>query len=223
MPLQVRGDERVAYIGKTGSGKTFAAAAIVSPLPRLMVLDPKGTLKGKWGLRDWTATEARALKRGEPVRVRIPAPLDGDWEPYFKAAYEAGSVCVYIDEVYGVVPPGHNPSPYFTALYTRGRELGIGVHAATQRPSKIPLFVLSEAEWTLCFRLQLLHDRKRMQEVIGSIPDVSPEDPHGFYLYHASWDDARYYRRLQVADTNPATGPEPSFWQRLGAFFTDGR
>lgn len=199
MALVVRGDERVAYVGKTGSGKTFAAERVTGPLPRLVVLDPKGMLAGKWNLRDWDNKEAKKLQRGEPCRIRVPAPYGGDWEPYMDAVYRAGRVCLYIDEVYGVVPPGHNPSPSFTACYTRGRELGIGVHAATQRPSKIPLFVLSEAEWTFCFRLKLKIDRKRMEETIGIIPDVPARDEHGFYLSHASWMQARYYQKLRVS------------------------
>lgn len=194
--MEIRGDERVTFVGKTGSGKTYAAESLLRSIPRLMVLDPKGMLRGKWGLADWSAKTAKALRKGESVRVRVPAPLDNEWEPYLKAAYEAGGLTLYIDEVYGVIPPGKAPSPYFTALYTRGRELNIGVWAATQRPSRIPMFVLSEAEWSFVFRLLLKKDRERMFETIGIIPNVPPKDRHGFWLYHASWDAATYYTKV---------------------------
>lgn len=194
--MMVRGDERVAFVGKTSSGKTFAAEALANPLPRMVVLDPKGMLRNQWGLTDWDGNQAKLLAKGKPCRIRVPAPFDGDWEPYLKASYFAGGVTVYIDEVYGVVPPGRNPSEYLTALYTRGRELGIGVWAATQRPSKIPLFVLSEAEWSFVFRLLLLKDRQRMQETIGRIPEVPAKDDHGFWLYHSSWNSPIYYPKI---------------------------
>ena len=199
-PLRVLGSERVALVGKTGSGKTYLAGRLTAALPRLVVLDPKGTLKGKWRLADWSDSRERQLRRGDPVRVRVPAPLDGDWEPYLWAAYEAGNCTVYVDEVYGVVPAGSRTPAALTALYTRGRELGIGTWAATQRPSWVPLFVLSEAEWLAQFRLSLDADRKRMAGLMGAGAALdNPPDKYGFYLFNQSWHRPAYFSKVSLA------------------------
>jgi hypothetical protein len=141
------------------------------------------------------ASSRRALRRGEPVRVRIAAPIGDDWEPLLAEVYAAGNVTIYIDEVYGVCHRGQ-AGPWLTALYTRGRELGIGVWAATQRPSWIPLFVLSESEWLLTFRLQLEADQRRVAQMMGE--DAYAElRGHSFLLYNSEWERPVYRRSIK--------------------------
>ena len=186
---------RVALCGKTGSGKTFLVRALLSTVQRVVVADPKGTLTS-WGLTDWNGNP-KALKQ-DMYRLRIPAPLDGDWEPYCAAIYQQGDVLLYIDEMYGVVPPGKRLPPYLNALYTRGRELGIGVWAATQRPAWVPLVMLSEAEWIVTFRLQLESDRQRIAAIVGEKVLARVPDKYGFWLYNAEWDNPVYCKQLHV-------------------------
>lgn len=193
--IALKTDERVAIVGRTGAGKTYLAERLVRGLSRLVVIDPKGTL-ASWGLDDWSTTVRRELRRGEPVRARVVYPLDGDFEPVLAEIYEAGNITVYIDEVYGIVPPGSRPGPYFTALYTRGRELGIGVWAATQRPTWVPLFVLSEADWLFVFKLQLDEDRRRLAEILGGDVLRPITDRHGMWIYNVHWDRPRYVKQL---------------------------
>jgi hypothetical protein len=107
---------------------------------------------------------------------------------------------MYTDELYGVCPMGKVPDPLLTAIYTRGREFGVSAWGATQRPSWIPLFTLSECEWFFSFRLLLDKDRKKMSEMIGVVPSVPPSDTHGFFLYNSAWNQARYYRSLQARE-----------------------
>src|SRR5688572_32003640 len=120
--LEIWANERTALVGKTGSGKTFLAQWLLRPIHRLIVLDPKSTLdRPEWNLEDWNEETVKKMLNGEPGRVRVKPPLNGDWTPFLKAAYEMGNVTVYIDEVYGVVDPGSKPPRMLTALYTRGR------------------------------------------------------------------------------------------------------
>lgn len=201
MELEIRASERVALVGKTGSGKTTLALYLTKSLSRLVVFDPKGTLwVPEWRLEDWSKEGLQRLAEGESVRLRIPAPLNNNWEPYFTEIFSIGNCVVYIDEVYGIVPPGAKPGAMFTAMYTRGRELNIGVIAATQRPTWVPLFVLSEAEWLFVFRLQLQADRNRMAEIGGPelqepIPAI---DEYGFYVYNSLWNEPIYLRGLSI-------------------------
>jgi hypothetical protein len=199
-PLQIKSNDRIALVGATGSGKTFFAARLLAHTSRLVVIDPKNTLRGKWGLGEWTRKSERALISGDPVRVRFSPEPGGEWryDRIIERVYMAGGCSLYIDEVYGVVQPGKKPPPYFTAVYTRGRELGIGVIAATQRPAWVPLFILSEANWFVAFRLMMEEDRKRMAGFMGRGVLQPIEDEHGFYIYSAAWrhPTARYFRSI---------------------------
>lgn len=199
----IRSNERVALLGKTGSGKTFAAHQLTRSLPRLVALDPKGTLGAaqEWGLTDWNERIARDYARGKPARIRVlpPGPDDDPytyWLPFLRWFYESGNGTLYIDEIYGVTPPGRQPSPELTAIYTRGRELGLGCFAASQRPSWVPLFMLSEAEWILTFRLLLEEDRRRMAAICGPALLEPVRDPYGYYLFNTQWDTPVYSRGI---------------------------
>ena len=197
---QIATNERAVFVGKTGSGKTYLARALAEGVERLVVFDPKGTLwKPDWALVDWSDAGEKLLRKQQPCRLRVPAPLRGQppWEYYMGLVWEAGDCLTYIDEVYGVALPGRPPSPELSALYTRGRERGVGTWGATQRPAWVPLFVISEAEWAFCFKLQLEDDRVAMVKRTGApefaIP-VPAADRYGFRFYNAQWEHARYSR-----------------------------
>lgn len=203
--LEIDPAHRVAFVGKTGSGKTTLARQLVAGLDRVIVIDPKGSLYGQWDLEEWSDRETvKRLDKGEPVRVRVPVPVTDDvqeaLEPVFYVAYAVGGVTVYIDELYGVLSEGKRPGKYFRALYTRGREFGIGVWAAVQRPTWVPLFTLSEAEWSFTFRLQMKEDRKRMAAIVGPELEqpIPSEDPYGFWMYFANWESPVYCPGLDL-------------------------
>jgi hypothetical protein len=207
--ITLRSHERVFLCGRTGSGKTFAAYHILKPLPRLIVLDPKGTL-GTWGLRPWDREARRLLKRGEPVRARVTVEFGTDpseiWQQAYQEIYAAGNATMYIDEVYGVVDPGSKASPELTGLITRGRELRIGVFGCSQRPSWVPLFLMTEAQHFFMFSLHLMEDKRRMAEFMG--PEVMEpiRDEHGVYYSYATWERPLYIERLPFSGNGLAKG-----------------
>ena len=198
--LVIKSNERIALVGKTGSGKTYMARQLTIGLTRLVVLDPKGTIglatgRDGWNVEDWSRAGAKRLADGAPVRLRVPGPGPDDpdpfgyWMPFLRELFNAGDCALYIDEMFAVNRPGTFPSAELMALYTRGRELGIGVFAATQRPSLVPLVMLSECEWLFTFRLLLEQDRKRMAEICGTavLAPVPPDQLHGYWLYNTAW------------------------------------
>lgn len=212
MRIEIASNERVFTAGKTGSGKTYLNRELCRGVSRLVVLDPKGTLRDTddkpadelWHLEEWSERARKKLDEGKPVRVRVPAPLrqgnrGGSWDNVLWSIYDAGNCILEIDEMYGVVPPGgHGLPDSLNAIYTRGRELGIGVYACTQRPVWVPLQAKSEADWFFCFRLMLADDRRSMSEIMG--PDVMypiPEtDEHGFWTFNAAWNAPQYTSEL---------------------------
>lgn len=200
--IRIRSDERVFLCGKTGSGKTFAARHICAPLRRLVVLDPKARIdEAEWSVAPWDREARMLLRNGEPIRALVRAPIgpgaDDEWERAYREVLNAGNVTIYIDEVYGVIETG-KPSPYLTALWTRGRELGIGAVAASQRPSWIPRVLMSEAEHYFAFRLSLMDDRRTLAEIMG--PEVLDPilDEHGFYYSRTEWDAPLYFQSLPL-------------------------
>jgi DNA helicase HerA-like ATPase len=199
--MQIRANERVLFAGRTGSGKTFLARQLLAASRRLVVIDAKGTLN------DWNATEPDSLAwyrflRGGEGRLRILPPITDDpagwYEKLFEELYEAGTLTLYIDEAYAVVPPGTRAGKWLNALYTRGRERGIGVWAATQRPAWIPLFMISEADWVFAFRLSLVEDRQRLAAIAGEKLLEPPRSEHGFWMYHVSMDDPALFGSVEA-------------------------
>lgn len=206
--IEVRSSDRASIVGMTGSGKTFLAGYLLRTARRLVVIDPKGTLRGRWRLEEWSEATRKRLLDGEPVRIRLARPVTRGpsrigpgqtiWDDYLWDIYDAGNVLVYIDEMYGVTPVGGRIPEPLQAIYTRGRELGIGAISASQRPSWVPLEILSESTWFFCFRLQLEDDRRRMAglmgaEVLEPIPDL-----YGFWTYQAGWPYPVYTEQLEV-------------------------
>lgn len=202
--IAVNGNDRIAIFGQTGSGKTFFARHLLRGVKRLVVLDPKGTLGGAsgWRLAEWSAATRRKLLKGQPVRVRVPYPLDGNWDDVLWDVYNAGNVVLYVDEMYGVVPIGKRAPIPLNAIYTRGRELGIGVTAVSQRPAWIPREMVSESSWIFAFRLLQLEDRIRLKSIMGDAALEPIRDRYGFLTYNAEWEAPVYTAQLVVRGRN---------------------
>lgn len=200
-PIIVKDNQRVAYIGKTGSGKTTLARFVTAPLPRLIVLDGKGSLGGSdWNLSQSRATK-RSLERGDNGRLRVTGVTWSDWQPSLDMAWSIGNVVVYIDEMLLVAPS--KPPVQLARLYQIGREKGIGVQASTQRPRNVPAIMLSEAEWIFLFRVSRADDRKAVSD-FGDENEVMRRpihDEHGFYAFNAQWRAPVYYKRFSVRDS----------------------
>jgi hypothetical protein len=214
-PLAIHPSERVAFVGKTQSGKTHVAGVLLLPVRRAIVVDAKGYLSDEarargdkngplfsWHLTEWDSREGakvrKEMERGGPGRLRCPAPISGDFEGLFRWAYHLEDVCVYLDELYGVTE-GPRPGKWLRALYTRGAERRIGVWVAFQRPRDIPKIALTEAEWRFMFQLPDPDDREFMRRQMGGDEAVlEPLDERQFYLYQNGWDYARYYSQIST-------------------------
>jgi DNA helicase HerA-like ATPase len=193
-PLQIklRANERVLIAGKTGSGKTYAARQLLSGVRRLVVIDSKATLTD-WNLHEPQAWDWYQFGKGKPGRFRILAPIVDNpelwYETLFERLYYIGDLTLYIDEAYQVTSSSQ-PQKWLRALYTRGRELGIGVWASTQRPASIPVILISEAETILTFRLNWPDDRKRLAGVVGPEVVNPVKEKYAFWVYRAEDDRA---------------------------------
>lgn len=203
--IPIKSNERVALVGMTGSGKTYFARAFLAHAPRLIVVDPKGTQYNHlWNTVPYSNEAINILKQTDDngryigkARIRINAPVNREeWELYFSILYTLRNVTIYIDELYGVTPP--IAGQWLQALYTRGRELGIGVWASMQRPVFVPKFVFSEADWKILFRLELDDDREYMaRNVFGPIAKNELYN-HQFLIKKSGERETKKYERLDI-------------------------
>lgn len=170
--LAPRLTDRALFVGQTGSGKTTLARKLLelraSEGRHIAVLDPKGTL-------NWPEYQ---LHRRLSTLVKATAPLlmyRPTWEEiesgeaaegFFKWAYLREHTTVYVDEVYAVTN-GDTLPRYYLAGLTRGREKGVEMWSATQRPMRIPQVVMSEAEHTYAFHLKMPQDRAKVESMTG--------------------------------------------------------
>lgn len=204
-PIAIAGNDRAFFCGQTGSGKTYLAMHLLAPLPRVVCVDLKGSetiAAFPWDDPADSKASLRALANGREARVRVRTAEDA--MIFMQAAYESGGCIVYIDEVYALIPQGAKTPDVITAIWTRGRELGVGGWAATQRPTWLPLWLVSEATWTFAFRLRMAEDRARMAAYMGEEVTEPIYDAHGFYVSREDWRTPQYYKRFE-GDFAPVT------------------
>lgn len=193
--LQIKPGERALFVGRTGSGKTTGMlyyAQHCQPLC-ILILDSKNDVAFDdvphscilSGLdSDWL-TPLTALSDISIVIVRpkpeeyAPVSLDN----FLYNIYETTTnVCVCIDELYMVHRAGR-AGRGLIALLTRGRSAHITVLSATQRPTWLSLFCLSETDYYMIYRLKLTKDIQRMQELTHEDNDLCPLDNFGYWCY----------------------------------------
>lgn len=195
-------NQRVFVAGQTGSGKTFFCKYALKDVRRLIVFDAKGTLND-WNLSDNINDLEKLKDIKNSVRLRIRIPI-GDLKEiahvingYLETIYRYGNVVVYFDEIFSIATAVNYP-PYLIALYTRGRELGIGIWTVAQRPFNIPQFAFSEADWFVMFKLMMDKDKDRMSETMGKTVKKHELKSYEFFIYNTKWDKPEL-KKLKVA------------------------
>lgn len=187
--LSVRKNDRAVVLGATGSGKTFLVRYLLNdPIkPYSVVYDAKisDSISG-WNEQTFisdfdelTESEARRIVYRPNYREAVDSVAQ---DRFFEWVYLRKHTRLFVDEAYAVTG-GSNPSFHFQACLTRGRERGISTIVATQRPHRIPLVTLSEAEHYYIFRLQLLKDRQRVEELTG-ITSEAQTDLEEFQFFY---------------------------------------
>lgn len=176
--------DRAAFIGQTGSGKTTLARVILERREWCVVYDPKGLIawpgwqqvKGLEQLRD--SRSPRIVYKPSYAELRDPDDVDR----FFRWIYDRRHTTLYVDEVYAICNGPEYPWHYGACL-TRGRERGVSVFTATQRPASIPMVCLSESEYYYVFFLKLDQDRERVEKLTGIDRDsIKALRKHRFYF-----------------------------------------
>lgn len=182
--------------GQTGTGKTFLAKYLLPEAGLLCVVDPKRKF-------DYPNLEifndVGQIYRRKPQRfIYRPHPTDLSnlraYDDVYRFCYDRGDFFVYTDELVGVLKKQQFPD-YLQACYCMGREVGITNLATSQRPARIPLFLISECEQFYAFTLSRKDDIMRIQEMVPGYETPLP-DKHTF-VYRNLYDDRETYIKLE--------------------------
>lgn len=200
--------EHVFIAGRTGTGKTYLTRKYLAGYERVWVLDTKGTLEWREVPKDQQVTITRLVDLkavNVPKVIYKPEPeemLEEFYNAFFKAAYFARNLIVWIDEAMSVCPSPHKIPEYYKAILTRGRELKVSAWSLTQRPTGIPQIIISESTHIFAFDLNMPQDRAKIAEVSGATefyakPSSKSKTRYGFWYYNVSWESAKLARLVE--------------------------
>lgn len=185
-----KSDERVVFIGPTGSGKTWLAQRILSKYQQVVVIDGKHDHRtwGKWE-RNKAVLKADSLKSLErsmnemkeqggavlyrPPTAHLRAANVEALDQVFELAFNRGRTIVYIDDL---VLLARNSAafaklPSYQDCVTCGRSKGVAIWSSIQRPARVPLIAMTESEHQFAFYLRNGDDRDVVKAVMGDDPE----------------------------------------------------
>lgn len=179
--------QRTLIVGRTGSGKTYAALFLLS----LMDFDEKPWIildyKGESNIAQIPGAEIIPLTENvfslEPGIYIIKPQLfqEGAVEKLLWNIWGRENIGLFIDEGY-MIPKS---SDAFRAILTQGRSKNISVILLTQRPVEIDRFAISEADFFQIFHLNDKKDRARVMEYVP----YHFEKEEKLQKYHSLWYD----------------------------------
>lgn len=174
-PYELRENDRLAVVGKTGSGKTAAVKNLVlDGVPNWLFLDVKGGESDGLGVPvlEEIGQVKNALFAEDPderlsrFAFRPQRPDLDTLDQVCQLCYERKGIHLVADEL-KTLYHGSSLTKHHNLIMTNGRSRGVGMTATTQRPKRIPIESLSEAEHLFGFKLKIGDDRDRMAQIVG--------------------------------------------------------
>jgi len=195
-PYTIRSNDRVFIVGKTSSGKSYAAQHLIwEELSDVVYYDMTGEESSKLAapvLTELQQVERALYAEGEDHLTKFvyspEVPTLGGFERLCELVYEHRNLHLIADELMQVYRQDNSVKPttdHHLKILTNGRKVGVGMTGATQRPVNVPLETISESEHVLTFRLKLPKDRDRMADICGpTVQDADELDRHHYYYDH---------------------------------------
>lgn len=169
--LAVRSDQRVGFIGRTGSGKTFLASSLLAPQPRVLVVDDKQRVDfpGYFLTTSTTAAlvEDKVILR--PGSKKIPSAF---WEDAMYTLHEKGGGIVYVDELAVRTTPSFMDDGMKNILRL-GNQLGVGFWWAAQSATEVFNTAIRQCDVLILFQNIGASDRDKLIKTAGDIGEVT--------------------------------------------------
>lgn len=187
--------EHVTILGPTGSGKTFLQNQLVKhsaheKLPALMLIaKPRDETVKQWNkqlkypvVHDWPAPMSKRLVNPKAPgwiiwpKHKFDPDKDNIWlKEVFRRAlldsYKRGDRILLADETFGLASELKLGNELVT-IWSRGRSMGTGLWAGTQKPTHIPLWAYSQAEHLFLAKDPDARARDRYDEIGGIDPHI---------------------------------------------------
>lgn len=194
--------QRVAVIGRTGSGKTQFGAWLLAHAPfdrqPYVVIDYKGDeLLGQ--IERITEIGLNEIPKKPGLYTIRPRPDQNEAvENWLWKIWAKEKIGLYVDEGYALPDKGA-----FQAILTQGRSKRIPAIVLTQRPTWVSRFVFSEADFYAVFHLNDQRDRLTVQaftprermDMKNRLPDYNA------YWYDVGRDKVFQMQPVPDADT----------------------
>lgn len=203
--------ERLAIIGRTGTGKTVAGAHQLSmrsfDLMPWVIIDTKRDrlINSIEGLQECSF---RKVPTDPGLYILRGGPSDADAiDDFLLQVWEQENVGIYVDEGYNI-PQREN----WELLLTQGRSKRIPMIILTQRPKWMSKFTWSEADFFQWFWLNHIDDRKTIRGYLPETPDVINTRLPSFWSY---WYDVKLDKIFTLKPSPTETAILATFKARL--------
>jgi energy-coupling factor transporter ATP-binding protein EcfA2 len=192
---RIRAGEHVSFIGPTGSGKTrlaleLLAVSVSEDLPGyITVMKARDKTVGDF-LRQHERWKRILNYPPPPVLPGVAKPVgyalwphhthdpEGDdvrhaeiFHRAHRQLYVKGDNIIFDDEVVSLVRE-MNMKPDLTRIWTKGRSIGAGLWAATQRPAMVPLEMYDQAQHLFLGNIKDRRSQDRFGEISGVDADL---------------------------------------------------
>ena len=203
--------QRVAIVGRTGSGKTQFACWLLSELNYTekpwVIFD----FKGDDFIAKIPGTKSLSITGNAPsspgIYITRPTPDDTEnVEAMLWKIWESENVGIYIDE--GYMMTGLKG---FRACLTQGRSKHIPMIVLSQRPVWIDRFVWSEADFYSVFSLNTESDRAKVFEYVRM-----PEAAWRLPAYQSMWYDVAAHRLFRLKPAPSRASILRTYRERIG-------
>lgn len=182
--IELEKEEHGIIVGQTRTGKSYLAKMALLPLNgRLAIIDPKREFQFQSlpvyddPAKIWRARPKRFIYRPKPEFFSD----ENAYNSVYKYVYDMGAFFCFTDEIVATLQ-GMRPCRYMVICYQMGASRGIHMLTATQRPSRIPVMVMSESAKWYVFTLSYPADIKKMAEILPGYLAKMPSRRHfAFY------------------------------------------
>jgi DNA helicase HerA-like ATPase len=202
-PENLRGDQRITFIGQTGSGKSVVSRYLLKMARkkgwRIVIVDPKkdwmkylgkiypyaekglGTVDSPWLVSEFQPRLA--------VQIFQPLKWDARCEKFFQAVIATRNTIVYIDEITQLANANNVPDE-LNLIWTQGRSINVGGWCGTQKPKGIPGIVKDQSEVWFLFRINSKDHRKVVEGYLplDDMPEVVARPLPKYWFYY--WEDS---------------------------------